>query len=487
MVVPQGERAARSHTVPSPCSRRACLRGLAGGAGAAALAAACGPMGGDKIARGKSDREVTIRWSTWGDDKNSFNTEAAPQGVKLFGQSFPKIKIAIEPQLADWQIKNQTEWVAGTGPDVSGHCCYWGTQFARDGLLWNMEPAMKKDVPARIRDDYVEWLMKLFFTPEQGQFALPMYSGTIALFFNKTVFQRKGVPFPDDTWDWNKYREAAIKLNEAKVQLNKSEAQAPEPQHVAFGRKQVRGYDRILQRLHQSGGHYVDPKDDRRAALDAPETLRALQYERDANLKDKYTGHEDDFIALKGLDYFKALSAQRYAMWEEGSFALVRLYRQVEKDVVPQWDIAPLPKGPAQRGTLATNDGWSIWKGSKYVEEAWEFVKFLQGDEWTDINTRATGQQPARKSFQEHWAKTIKEAHPPLADKNFKPFTDAIQQNYARPVELFRRHRDSLKIVDQLLNEAVYAAETGSAIKNGEKALDSAVADAVRRINELNR
>jgi multiple sugar transport system substrate-binding protein len=314
-----------------------------------------------------------------------------------------------------------------------------------------------------------------------------MYSGTIGLFFNKLIFQRKGVALPNDTWDWEKYRDAALKLNEAKPVLSKTEAPSGEQQGVVFGRKQVRGYDRLLQRLHQSGGNYVDPKDDRKCALDSPNALRALQYERDANQKDRFTGHEDDYLSLKGLDYFKALSAQRYAMWEEGSFALVRLVTLVEKDVVPQWDIAPLPKGPAQRDTLATNDGWSIWKGSKAIDESWEFVKFLQEDDWTDINTRATGQQPARKSFQDRWAKVLKEAYPQLADKNLKAFTDAIQQNYARPVELFRKHRESLSVLEKVFNEAVYAAESSSAIKNGSLALDAGIGDAVRRINDLNK
>jgi multiple sugar transport system substrate-binding protein len=454
--------------------------------GLAAGACLPGRGGGEKIARGQSTREVTIRWSTWGDEKNTFNTQAAPQGVRLFNEAFPQIKVVIEPQLADWQLKNQTEWVAGTGPDISGHFGYWGVQWARDGLFWNMEQAVKRDIPQRIRDDYVEWLIKFFAAPETGQFALPMYSGTIALFFNKQIFQRKGVPFPDDGWDWARYRDAAIKLNEAKPDFSPDGARGGEAQPVVFGLRQVRTYDRIQQRLHQSGGHYVDPKDDRRCVLETPNALRALQFERDANLKDKYTGHEDGYTSLRGLDYWRALSAQRFAMWEEGSFALVRLVTLVERDVVPNWDVAPLPRGPAGRATLATNDGWSIWKGSKAIDEAWEFVKFLQGDEWTAINARATGQQPARKSFQERWVRFVKEGNPLLADKNLRPFTDAIHQNYARPVEVFRRHRQSVAIIDTLLHEAVYGAESSSAIKNGAKALDAAVADAVRRINDLN-
>ena len=231
---------------------------------------------------------------------------------------------------------------------------------------------------------------------------------------------------------------------------------------------------------------YVDPKDERKSLLNTPAAIEALQYERDANLKDKYTGIEPEYEVTRGMDYFKALSAQRFAMWEEGSFALVRFTSQVEKDVLSQLDVAPLPRGPKQKATLATNDGWSIWKQSKAIDESWELVKFLQSDEWTEINAAATGQQPARKSFQERWVKLVKQGNPGLAHMNLNAFTEAIQQNYARPIELFRKQKDSRDIILNLFNEAVYATESDRKILNGSRSLDAAVTDAVKRINDFN-
>jgi multiple sugar transport system substrate-binding protein len=468
----------------SSTSRRSFVTRAGALFGVGSLLAACGGAGGagDKIAQNKTSRQVTLRWSTWGDDKNSFNTDAAPKGMKLFQERNPNVKVTIEPQIdtpggAAWWQKNQTEWVAGTGPDMSGHCCVYGISWAQDGLLVNMEPMMKKDIPAKIREDFVEWLMKLFTSPQAGLWALPMYSGTIGLYYNKTMFQRKGVPLPDDTWDWNKYREAAVKLND--------------PNAGQFGRRQVRGLDRVIQKIHQAGGNWVDPSSNTKAVFDSAAAMQALQYERDANLKDKYTVREGvnplEYNATQGMDLYKAISAQKFAMWEEGSWILTRQVLQVEKDVVPQWDVAPLPKGPKQRDTLATHDGWGIWKGSKNIDESWELVKFLQSDEWVDINSRISGQQPARKSMQDRWAKGLKEAYPQLADKNLKPFQEAIAQNYARPKEFFKKANDSEQIMNTFLNEALYGTELNPAIKNGEKSLDAAVKDTISRLNDLNK
>jgi multiple sugar transport system substrate-binding protein len=463
-----------------PVSRRTMSRRGAAILALGPLVAACIPGAGrptggagERIIRGTTRREVTVRWSTWGDDRNAFNTAAAPMGMQVFNQQFPNIKVSIEPQIgADWPAKNQSEWLAGTGPDVSGHCCSSGVQWARDGLFLDLDPLLKRDIPQGIRDDFVAWLMELFHQPGTGQFALPMYSGTIALFYNKVLFRRKGIAPPDESWDWTTYRDASVKLND--------------PGAGVYGRRQVRGLDRLSPRLHQSGGNWVDPQDTTKAAFDRPEAMQALQYERDANLKDRSTGYVGDYGNTQGMDSWQALAAQRFTMWEDGSFGLLRHATQVERAIATQWDVAPLPKGPRRRDTLATHDGWAIWKGSKVPDESWELMKFLHSDEWTAINTRSSGQQPARKSFQDGWIKAIKEANPLLADKNLQPFTEAVRQGYARPKEFFaRKQLEAERIIEELLNVAVYAAETGTTIKNGEQPLDTAVKNAARRVNDL--
>ena len=307
------------------------------------MGVACAPGGaggGDRIAQGQSTREVTLRWSTWSNDTNPFNQLAAPRGVALFNERFPKIKVQIEPQIdipggLTWPLKNETEWIAGTGPDISGNCCEWGPVWARKGLMWNMEPAMKRDVPARIREDFVEWLIKLFHSPEHGQFSLPMYTGTIALYYNTEAFQRSGVPFPDDTWDWDKYREAATKLTKA-------------GQNV-WGRRLVTSYDRTMQRLHSNGGDWVDPKDDTRPTFDQTKAVEAFRYEWDAGHKEKIAFREsapDAFPTGAGKTYFQSFSEGLYAMFEEGSWILARMTQTSNIPENVQLGRGPHPQGP---------------------------------------------------------------------------------------------------------------------------------------------
>lgn len=451
-------------------SRRAFFTGTVAGVGA--LGAACVPgagsgSGGDAIARRAVARSVTLRWSTWGDSNNPFNTVGAPQGVARFSQQFPTIKIEIEPQNTGWPEKNYAEWVAGTGPDISGHCCQWGPAWARQGLFWNMEPAMKRDIPERIRQDFVEAYLKFLWLPEAGQFALPLTGTTNALYYNKELFQRKGVPFPDETWDWTKYREVATRLTD--------------PGRNQYGRRLIVGYDRTLQRLHQNGATWVDPKDDTRAAFDTPRALEALQYERDAGHKEKHAAREGVpavFPGTEGKTVFSALSDGTYAMMEEGSWILTRMILPSNVPEGVEWDVAPMPRGPVQRDVLLSTDGWSILKAGKAIEEAWEFVKFLESDEWHETNARASGHQSGRKSFSEKWVKIIKDGNPALAGKNLKAFVDPIQQGYARPIELFRKHLDAVEHVNRAMN---------AALRDGSAAVDATFKEAAQLVNQLHR
>ncbi|MCA5011083.1 extracellular solute-binding protein, partial [Clostridioides difficile] len=47
------------------------------------------------------------------------------------------------------------------------------------------------------------------------QYAVPKDIDTIALWYNKTMFDEAGIPYPDKDWTWDDYAEAAKKLTKA--------------------------------------------------------------------------------------------------------------------------------------------------------------------------------------------------------------------------------------------------------------------------------
>lgn len=449
-------------------SRRNVMRGATAALGTGVVLAACAPgTGGGESSVGKEP--VTLRWSTWGNDQHPFNTDAAPKTLALFNQKFPNVKVEVEPQNTGWETKNTADWIAGSGPDLSGHCCNSGPDWGNQGLFLNLDAYIKRDSKAVPTGDYVEWLVKLFNSPQHGQFALPMYTGTVHLFYNKALFRNKGIPFPDDTWDWNKYREVSLRIADVNNQV--------------WARRDI-GAGAMFKRVHQNGANIVDPKDNTKAAFATDKALQAFQYERDVVWKDMSVAPSGGpkeppaFTSLVGqFGGHAAIRLGKVAMWEAGSFTIVQYIRFLENEV--DWDIAPVPKGPAGRFTLATSDGWSIVKHTKHKDAAWELMKHLQSDEHTDIGTRMAGQQSARKSHQQKWLKAFTEANPMLQGKTgLKWAADAIEKNYARPIEFWKKHADSI---------AIYNAAYNKAVRDGDAAVDTEMRAAADQINALNK
>ncbi len=73
--------------------RREALHRGAALLGLGAVGVACAPGGaggGERIAQGQSTREVTLRWSTWGNDTNPFNQLGAPPGGGPLQRAVPE-------------------------------------------------------------------------------------------------------------------------------------------------------------------------------------------------------------------------------------------------------------------------------------------------------------------------------------------------------------------------------------------------------------
>lgn len=47
------------------------------------------------------------------------------------------------------------------------------------------------------------------------QYAIPKDIDTIALWYNKTMFDEAGIKYPDASWTWDTFRDAAKKLTKA--------------------------------------------------------------------------------------------------------------------------------------------------------------------------------------------------------------------------------------------------------------------------------
>ena len=64
---------------------------------------------------------------------------------------------------------------------------------------------------------------------------------------------------------------------------------------------------------------------------------------------------------------------------------------------------------------MGTTDGFGIYKGTRYPEAAWEFMKFLISPRYGRAMSRAHLLQPARASLVDSWIADVREQYPEKA------------------------------------------------------------------------
>jgi multiple sugar transport system substrate-binding protein len=100
--------------------------------------------------------------------------------------------------------------------------------------------------------------------------------------------------------------------------------------------------------------------------------------------------------------------------------------------------VALVPKGPQRRVTLATNDGFGIYSGTKHPDAAWELLKFLISKDYGRAMAQAHFLQPARASLVDDWVTYIQEQYPGKSkDMNIAAFADGHLKGYSVVAEAF--------------------------------------------------
>lgn len=103
----------------------------------------------------------------------------------------------------------------GEMPDVFWVHSNTVQMYMENDLLLNLDEYIKADDSIDMEKFY-EGIVELYNRDDNGsQYALPKDHDTIALLYNKAVFDKYGVEYPTDDWTWEDVRDAAAKITEA--------------------------------------------------------------------------------------------------------------------------------------------------------------------------------------------------------------------------------------------------------------------------------
>jgi multiple sugar transport system substrate-binding protein len=461
--ISQGETAVQG---VGPARRRLSRRAFAGtgtAAFGAALLAAWGaqggaPQGGTDAAAGSvklTKEPVQLSWITWvGADQVALMQKQADQVTA----KYPNIKTEVQsiPQ-AQMILKPSTMAAAGEPPDILETNDKQVVDSIARGLFADLNPFVNRDKGVVNIDDFypvyingMKWQNKLL--------AMPDFTGTSVMYYNKKLFDEANVKYPTEAWTWEDLENDGRKLLARFPEGSSTFMIQPFGEDIRFFPYYAWCY----------GGSMVEGSGILPPDKSAPKVYSASnikQWQRYVDWIQKL-----HIIARPG----------EASDWNNEKQAVdMRSRDQVPGYLKLDWmkdhaSMALPPKGSAPRRSRTTTRAAAIPPKVKNPDASWEVVKYSTSKEGLEITMAGGYTQPVRKSVEPAFQKTLQ----PF--ENFQVYMDS-QKYYAEGVPYHAQWIELEPIVKEHILRAV----------KGEATVDQALKDlqtqfelAFKRANE---
>ena len=344
----------------------------------------------------KKDNRTTLEFASWG---SKSEIDILKPILADYEKQNPNIKIDFMHIPQNYFQKIHLLFASNTAPDVIFINNLYLPIYANAGLLEELQP----------REEYFPQALNALSW--QGRlYAIPRDVSNIVVYYNKDLFDKKGVPYPKLNWTQAEFLKTAQKLTD-KTTFGVSFEEEP-----LF----------YLPYLMSNGGGFLPNE------IEKSESQQSLDFY--ADLRNKY------HVAPKKSESASATMGQMFlqeklAMYVSGRWVVPKFREDAQFD----WDIVPFPKGTVGSVVPLDASGWAIAKSSQHKEEAKKFVEYLASKENSEKFTTSGLIVPARKDS----ANSIIDGQKP---KSSKVFLDIIKTSKPTPVTVnYREITDNLK------------------------------------------
>jgi multiple sugar transport system substrate-binding protein len=386
----------------------------------------------------ESGGKIRIRLS--GYTGNPAETDLVSALVAEFNRSQEGIEAVYEPVPGQYYPKILTMLVAGTAPDVFYLDIAYFRPFLAKNILRPLDPYLAR---SSVRAEHFLPTLWATFTHDGRVYGIPKDFNTLALFYNKDMFDGRKVPYPDARWDLDTFRAVAQRLTEA-------------PGERRYGFVLTHDdIDRYLPIARMFGARLFDAAG--RCVIDSPQARQAMDYYAGLALVDKSAIYPSEVGTTKAYDVFgRGLAAMVF----EGSW-LIPYLRQFFPGV--RYGTAGLPAGPRGRSNFLFTVAYVIPRTSRQPDAAWTLIEFLTSE---TVQERITFAVPSRRMASDRYVRT----HP-----EYRPILDAAA--HAQPYEFGPKGDRVRERLGSMVQEVFLRT----------KPVPRALADAARDIDQINR
>lgn len=246
------------------------------------------------------------------------------------------------------------------------------------------------------------------YTYDEKYYAVPKDVDTIALWYNKAMFDEAGLAYPTADWTWDDVTEAAKKLTK--------EDGSQYGLAVRNDNNQA-GYYNLV---YDNGGHIIN-EDKTKSGWDDPKTIEAMEV-LESWIKDGVMPPIET-MSENGEDVL--FQSGKVAMVLQGSW-MVAAYRDNEY-TAENCDVVELPKSATtgRRASVYNGLGWAASANGKNTENAWKLIEYLGSEKAQKKQAELGVTMSAYKGTSDAWANS--------AEFNLQAYLNMMEDMEIRP------------------------------------------------------
>ncbi|MYT68957.1 MULTISPECIES: sugar ABC transporter substrate-binding protein [unclassified Streptomyces] len=350
----------------------------------ALAATACG--GGSSSGGGSNDSPKTLTYwaSNQGASIQVDKKVLQPELDKFEKQTGIKVKLEVVPW-SDLLNRIMAATTSGQGPDVLNIGNTWSASLQATGALLPWDAKQFDKIGGK--DRFVDSALGSAGPEGKDPAAVPLYSMSYALYYNKKMFKDAGISKPPTTWDEVVADGKKISKN-GKWGLGAEGSNLSNNIHQIFVMAKQRGADWFT----------ADGKPD----FTSDGAVAAVKQYVDLMAKDKIIAPGNaEYAQNQSLsDFSKGKTAM--VLWQAAA-STFKSQGMSEDDygVVP----APVPSGTPGTGnqvnSMVAGINIAVFKNTKNLEGASKFVKFMTSDAESKLLNKTYGSIPPVKAAQE--------------------------------------------------------------------------------------
>lgn len=290
------------------------------------------------------------------------------------------------------------EWTAQSGIDVNIQVVDWGNYWtlleagATGGdmpdVFWmhsnEVQKYMQYDMLLDLTDyiaksdvvdpaNYYEGIMNLY-SLNGKQYAVAKDHDTIALIYNKKLFDECGVAYPDDTWTWDDFHAAAKAISDKGKEAS--------PQFYGAAMNTSNNQDGWYNLVYDFGGKVIS-EDQKTSGWDDENTIKAMNFLGEMLADGSFA--PQGMVAENGND--RLFNNGLAAMITQGSWNIITFYNNENKDdygwaVLPYADVngnGACDEG--ERCSIYNGLGWAAAADVANPDACWSLIEWFSSKE----------------------------------------------------------------------------------------------------------